>query len=301
MNRFIPAALALFAAACLTGCPPPDEGLGGLGVLSFDWRLPDGGQRSIEVPLAEGTRGILQVEGGAEAPIIREADSTDRSVLRVISVEGDRIHLEALAEGTATVEVFTHAGNDWIELQVQAVDRISLAPKFSATRVLRDGVDVLHVRRFGRFGGELVGHAPVELTFEPADAAERLPAPTHELRLAYADVGEVRVNTDGDTLRRLVVEREVLRVLEVFDVPDVLFAEATHDIPLAVYDRDGIRLGGLEGLLTVQSFEEGTCSARLSAAWGEPVIEIEARRAGRCMVDVTLDGLSERIELDVTP
>ncbi len=299
MNRFTPTVFALLAAIGLTGCPPPDEGRGELDTLSFDWRLPAGGQRSVDIPLAEGTRGILQVQSDDGPPIIREADSSNRDILRVISVADDLIHLEAVGPGTTTVEVFTDRGNDWLRLQVQAVDRVSLSPKFSATRVLQGGVDVLHARRFGPFGGELVGHAPLALTFEPADGAALLPSPTHELRLSYPAPGEVRVNTVGGSLRRVVVERDALRTLEVFDTPPNLVAGELYHAPLAIYDGDGVRLGGLEGLLAVQSADTDVCDARLDAAGGEPAVRVEARTAGRCAISVALDGLAEDFAFDI--
>ena len=299
MNRFTTLLTSILAAVALTGCPPPDMANGGLGVLTFDWRTPDGESASIGIPIAEGTRSTVRVRAGDGAPVVREADSTDRRVLRVIAVEGDGVQVEALAEGMAHLEVFTDRGNDWIEVEVQRAERMGLSARLSATRVLQGGVDIVRVRRFGPFGGELVGHAPIDITVEPADAATILPSPDHEMWLSYSRPGEVRLSADGAILRREVVGQDALATLAAVRVPHIVNQGQPGEVGLAALDGDGVELGALDGLLSIRAGDRDTCDATLESRFGRPVLMVEGLQRGRCAIELALGGLTERFDLEV--
>lgn len=300
MIRPTTALFALCAALSLTGCPPPEEGLGALDTLGFAWDDPALGHEPIHRPLAVGALGVVQVTRRyQDPPQIRDVRSTDDATLRVISIGGDRVYVEALAVGESNLEVFSDRGNDWITLTVQPVERVHLEPRFSAIRQLLGGVDVMGIQRFGPHGGELVGTAPVEVSFEPPDAGITLPAPAHELRLRYDRAGEVRVRADGAERRRIVVEPDSVSLLAVYDVPGRTVPQMELHLGLAVYDREGVQLGALDQLLEITPIDEGVCDIRLEADLGVPQLIIETRQPGICGATLTLGGQSEAFEFTV--
>lgn len=305
MNRiaqWTAVALATLAAPML-GCNVSTDGENNLVRFTYDDPVATFGA-SLDSAIAVGTRATLDIQSlDATMGIrVRGAKIDPPEIAEVVDNQINSLVIEGLAPGEAGLTIETDRGTDLGTIRVAEAATVGVKAVIETEKVLIGGTEVLTVERRDSVGELLVGVAPVDLAIVPSTAAERVPGgEDHEFRLRYLEAGGQSLQIGDSMLPREVVTADAVAEFTFAQALEGARLDIGSEMPglVEVKDANGQAIGGVEGVMTVQSLTPETCTVRFQRQLYLPGIQVEGVSAGDCVVEGALGAHSEQVTIKV--
>ncbi len=269
---------------------------------------------SFGTPLATGLKiDVLAFEAGSsgKAPVtVSLAHSRNQGVARVPEYAGNRVTLSGRAPGSAEIEITAAAGNDYFDVTVADIAKLTLSypgvlllPESPPVRVVQGGVARFGVDLKDDQGRGLIGYGAFPVTITPATAgAARASTDVAHLSVEFAELGAVTLSPLGaDDLEVTVVPAtDVASVtIEIIETTTAVGGTALAVVRGATTDGDIVV--GLSELATVTSETPQVCTVKEAPKLGDAVFTVTAAAAGECQLTATFEALTATDSTTITP
>lgn len=299
------AAVFLTLAACTT-----QEGTEG----NYYFKYEHPGIWAFGTDVAVGTRvdvGVYADEDATEPVDVASATLEPADVFDVVDIQGNRLILEALAEGDVELSVSRGEVHDHVDMTAATFDTLDwhVPDPFQVSDEIGDfaaGGTALIPIDLKDGDTLLIGYGVTGITADPASAATIGPQVTHGdvyfVHVDFETAGAVSLlHPEATALALTVVEPSAITALEwdAFGATTVSLEGTATPIFLDARQANERLVFGLAGVATVQTTTPTTCSISASTLWGDGVYEVSGIAAGPCTVSATVGTLTAEWTGDV--
>jgi len=297
--------LPTLTAASFGACDQVAEGKNELVAFGFDAEsalIPAAFSTHLAKGLSVGVR-VYASEDDKTAVSVIDAGSANASIAEVRSTLGNLITLDAIAAGTAEIQVTVAAGEDAFDVTVDELAKVDLnypgrllVPDSPTPLGIQGGTARFIMTLKNASDKNLVGFGAVPVTVAPTSGATAVARDIGYLEVTFNVPGTVTLTGQGDAaLTMEVVPQSDLTALEWtgLDIANLPVGQKSVSILRGVV-ADGDKVVGVASVASVTTSDTSVCTIAPSPSLGEGLFTLTGVAAGECQVSATLGALAAR-------